>query len=249
MLDHYLRYTPAFRQSDARRIHAALLRVCVCPHHAGDGRLWLSRLLRTQGPLPAERALRAAESALVAAERRTAGTPAFTDGRIRKDRGVRETAEPVEAEPKVLACGSSVFRFTAACRKTTPGMAADLFSTAAACPIPAARSVSKALPEETRRHRLLESARERASVSRQRHVAGGRQREQLSESRLQEPDGVLRLHRRTASFGVYGRAAGPAFARQSRCRGCRAPSRPGEFCANEGDGPCCRPWYAASPAH
>ncbi len=33
---------PFFR---ARRVHAALLRLCVCPHHAGVGGLWLSRLL------------------------------------------------------------------------------------------------------------------------------------------------------------------------------------------------------------
>ena len=47
----------------------------------------------------------------------------------------------------------------------------------------------------------------------QRHVAGRCQREQLSAARLQESDGVVRLHRRAASLGVSGRAIGKASAR------------------------------------
>src|SRR5260370_22622773 len=76
--------------------------------------------------------------------------------------------------------------------------------------------------------RLSESARERASVSRQRDVAGGCQRERLSASRLQEFDGVVRLHRRPASLGISGGGTGETFARQERRGGGGAGSWVGE---------------------
>jgi Predicted P-loop-containing kinase len=43
---------------------------------------------------------------------------------------------------------------------------------------------------------------------------GGRQPEQLSEARFQEPDGVVRLHGRTASFGLSGGTDGGTSERQ-----------------------------------
>jgi len=55
----------------------------------------------------------------------------------------------------------------------------------------------------------------------QRDVVGGCQREQLPATRLQELDGVLRMHRRAASLGLSGRAVAKHFAPQmaskSRC--------------------------------
>ena len=52
---------------------------------------------------------------------------------------------------KPRPCGFSVSRFTAGCRKTRPEMAAALFSMAAACRIPAAKSASRRSPARTRR--------------------------------------------------------------------------------------------------
>ena len=45
LLDHYLDTLARFYQDRSRRVHAALLCLCLRPHHAGVGRLWLSRLL------------------------------------------------------------------------------------------------------------------------------------------------------------------------------------------------------------
>ena len=50
-------------------------------------------------------------------------------------------------------------------------------------------------------------------------VAGGCQRERVSEARLQEPDGVVWLHRRAASLGLSCGATGQTFARQERSGG------------------------------
>ena len=65
-------------------------------------------------------------------------------------------------------------------------------------------------PDRQRRagDRISQSAGERAPVPLQRHVAGGRQRERVSAARLQEPDGIVWLHRRPASLGVSGGATG-----------------------------------------
>ncbi len=85
-------------------------------------------------------------------------------------------------------------------------------------PQPAESRTRRALQNAHRQRRagdrLSQSAGERASVSRQRHVAGGCQRERLSAPRLQAPDGVVRLHRRPASLGLSGGAIGETFARQ-----------------------------------
>ena len=48
LLDHYLDSAGRFHRARARSVHAALLRLRLRPHHAGVGRLWLSRLLRAQ---------------------------------------------------------------------------------------------------------------------------------------------------------------------------------------------------------
>ena len=58
--------------------------------------------------------------------------------------------------------------------------------------------------------RVSEPAGERAPVSGQRAVAGGCQRQRVPAARLQEPDGVVWLHRRPASLRVSGRATGEA---------------------------------------
>ena len=57
-------YRPArrFHPLDARSIHAPLLCLRLRAHHAGAGRLRLSRLLRAQSPFSAKRAVRAEES-------------------------------------------------------------------------------------------------------------------------------------------------------------------------------------------
>ena len=61
--------------------------------------------------------------------------------------------------------------------------------------------------------RLSESAGKRASVSGQRPVAGGCQRQRVPAARLQEPDGVVRLHRRAAPLRLSGGATGETPAR------------------------------------
>ena len=68
LLDHYLEHACRLHRSEARSVHAALLRVRLHPHHAGAGGLRLSRILRAQGAFSAERALRAEKSALAAAQ-------------------------------------------------------------------------------------------------------------------------------------------------------------------------------------
>ena len=76
--------------------------------------------------------------------------------------------------------------------------------------------------------RISRTAGERASVPGQRHVAGGCQREHLSAPRLQEPDGIVRLHRRPASLGLSRGAIGQASAGQERRGGGGAPPGAGE---------------------
>ena len=76
--------------------------------------------------------------------------------------------------------------------------------------------------------RVSQSAGKRAPVSGQRNVAGGCEREQLSAAPLQEPDGVVRLHGRTASFGISGGAGGETAARQEWRGSDAAASRIGE---------------------
>ena len=76
--------------------------------------------------------------------------------------------------------------------------------------------------------RVSQSAGKRAPVSGQRNVAGGCEREQLSAAPLQEPDGVVRLHGRTASFGISGGAGGETAARQEWRGSGAAASRIGE---------------------
>ena len=68
LLDHYLDALAEFIDARSRRVHAALLRLRLCPHHAGAGRVWISRILRTQGAFSAERAVRAEKPALAAAQ-------------------------------------------------------------------------------------------------------------------------------------------------------------------------------------
>ena len=99
-------------------------------------------------------------------------------------------------------------------------------------PQPAQSRPRRALQDAHRQRcagdRLSQSAGERASVSGQRDVAGGCQRERVSAARLQESDGVVRLHRRPASLGLSGGAVGEAFARKKWRGGGRAASRVGE---------------------
>ena len=45
LLDYYLDGLSAFIPVRSRRVHGALLRLRLCPDHAGSGRLWISRLL------------------------------------------------------------------------------------------------------------------------------------------------------------------------------------------------------------
>jgi len=106
-----------------------------------------------------------------------------------------------EAENLVVRIFS--FSFTAVCRGTRAGTAADLFLTAASLPNPAAKERFKALTgKDAPVIDYSESAGKRTPVSRQRDVVGGCQREQLPATRLQELDGVLRMHRRAASLGL-----------------------------------------------
>ena len=74
--------------------------------------------------------------------------------------------------------------------------------------------------------RLFESAGKCSPISGQRDVAGRCQREHLSGARLQELDGVVRLHRRPASLGFSGRTAGKTPARAKRCSGRRRAPGP-----------------------
>ena len=74
------RHARRIHPARSRRVHAALLRLRLRAHHAGAGRVRLSRLLRAQAALPAERALRAEESALAAAQREAAHRAAVADG-------------------------------------------------------------------------------------------------------------------------------------------------------------------------
>ena len=96
------------------------------------------------------------------------------------------------------------------------------------CPQPPQSRTGGALQAAHRQRRagdrLSQSAGERASVPGQCHVAGGFEREQLSAPRLQEPDGVVRLHRRPASLGISGGAIGGTFARKDRGGGGGAAS-------------------------
>ena len=71
----------------------------------------------------------------------------------------------------------------------------------------------------------LNEQEERASVSGQRDVAGGCQREQLSASRFQEFDGLVWLHRRPASVGLPGGTIGEASTRKKWRRGRHPSSR------------------------
>ena len=76
----------------------------------------------------------------------------------------------------------------------------------------------------------------------------------LSTPRLQEPDGVVRLHRRPAPLGVSGGAVGEASARQQR-GGSGGPARELEKAgslerrADEGDDSGRRPGHAPAAAH
>ena len=94
LLDHYLDEPRRFPRSRSRRVHAVLLCLRLRPHHAGAGRLWLSRLLRAQGAFPAKRALRAEKPALAAAQRRVAHRAADADGSLQKHGGLGEAARP-----------------------------------------------------------------------------------------------------------------------------------------------------------
>ena len=69
LLDYYLDCLSDIHPCRSRRIHGALLRLRLRPHHAGPWRLRLPRLLRAQTALPAERALRAQEPALARPQR------------------------------------------------------------------------------------------------------------------------------------------------------------------------------------
>ena len=52
------------------------------------------------------------------------------------------------------------------------------------------------------------------------YVAGGCERERISAARIQEPDGVVRLHRWTAPVGVSGGTGGKAIAQQAELKWC-----------------------------
>src|SRR6266446_3168738 len=106
-------------------------------------------------------------------------------------------------------------------------MAAASCSTAEVSRIPDAKSASRLSPGKTPGDRLSQSAGECASVSRQRHLAGGRQHQHLSGSRLQALDGVVRLHRRPASLRLSGGGIGETSARQRWSGSGGASSRAG----------------------
>ncbi len=65
----------------------------LCAHHAGLGRVRLSRILRTQAALPAEHSLCAEEPALAVAECRAANRSSRVDGRLPRDARLRQAAE------------------------------------------------------------------------------------------------------------------------------------------------------------
>src|SRR5262249_30762598 len=64
--------------------------------------------------------------------------------------------------------------------------------------------------------RISGAAGERAQVPGECLFSSGCQRGQLSAARFQAPDGLFRMHRRPASFGLHGGAAGPASEKQGR---------------------------------
>ena len=85
------------------------------------------------------------------------------------------------------------------------GTAGDLFSMAAACPIPGREERFKALSgrdapvidylnQQESVHQFLASVMSLVDC----------ERDQLPEARIQEPDGLVRLHGRPASVGVLG---------------------------------------------
>ena len=85
---------PVSSISIATAFMQSLLRLRLRPHHAGVGRLWFSRLLRTQSAFSAKRALRAEKPALAAAQRRTAHRVAGADGSLQEHGGLGEIAGP-----------------------------------------------------------------------------------------------------------------------------------------------------------
>ena len=116
--------------------------------------------------------------------------------------------------------GFSVFPFTGACRKMRAGMAEDSSSMAGPCPIQGGKSNSRR--SRARDAPVIEYLNRQESVRAGFSLscgAGGRERDDLSAAAVQESYGVIRVHRRTASFSLFCGATGQASAREAGAAG------------------------------
>ena len=185
LLDHYLDCAGRFHRAGSRRVSAALLRLCVCAHHAGAGRVWISWILRAQAHFlqSVPYALKNLRWLLHNVELPIA-LPALMEASTAWWLG--EAAGPGAGDAERTYGGGFSFSFHRGVPQDEAETGEDLSSMRAACRIPGARSASRRLTgKDAAVIEYLESAGERASVSGERDVAGGRQRERVSAARLQ----------------------------------------------------------------
>src|SRR5262249_7145939 len=82
------------RRCEARCFLAALLCVCLCPYHAGDGGVRIPWLLRTEVPLPAVGPVCTEKYPMASAQRGTAHPFADASRSVQEHCRLGETAEP-----------------------------------------------------------------------------------------------------------------------------------------------------------
>jgi hypothetical protein len=102
------------------------------------------------------------------------------------------------------------FSFRRGIPKDETGHGGGLSSMPAAYRIPGREEKFKALTGKDAPVIDTSISRKARISSRQRTVAGGCERERLSAPRFYEPDGIVRVHGRPASLGVFRGATGEA---------------------------------------